>query len=68
MSSMDELVRSLGRIEGKLDGIDQRLESHGDRAEGIEKRIAAVEKKVWYGTGIAAGIGFLIAQFKGVFH
>jgi|EndMetStandDraft_7_1072992.scaffolds.fasta_scaffold1588735_1 hypothetical protein len=50
----DNIQRSLGAIEGKLDMlIDLHKES--------DKRLGAVEKKVWY----ASGIAFILAMIAG---
>jgi hypothetical protein len=48
-----ELQRALGRIEGKLDGILERLEGH-------DARIVRVEGKVHFWSGVYAAVsGFL---------
>jgi hypothetical protein len=54
----NELQRGLGRVEGKIDQVLERL-------EGQDKRINAVEKKVWYGSGIGAVLAFFAAHFLG---
>lgn len=51
-----EIQRSLGRIEGKLDGaLDVQSETI--------VRLSEVEKKLWYQSGIFAAAGALIAWF-----
>lgn len=53
---MDETdAHTLGRIEGKMDLVVDMLKE--DR-----KRISAVEKKVYWGSGLAVGLSFLAAK------
>jgi hypothetical protein len=52
--SLSQLHRDVGEINGKLDTLLEFYEE--DR-----KRLAAVEKKVWYGSGVAAVIGLMAA-------
>jgi hypothetical protein len=49
---MDEndIARSLGRVEGKVDLL---IALHTDTS----KRLASVEKRVWWATGAAAVVG-----------
>lgn len=56
-----EIQRALGRIEGRLDSIEQLL-------NGSEKRLSHVERKVWYGTGIAAAVALFISNLRAFFH
>lgn len=55
MDADNELARSLGRLEGKVDLILECV-----RANDV--RISAVEKKVWYASGSAAVLGALAAK------
>jgi hypothetical protein len=48
-------LMTLGRIEGKVDLIIDKLSGH-------DKRIAAVEKKVWYAGGVAAVLSVIAAK------
>ena len=34
---IDEIQRALGRIEGKLDGVIERLNNHEEQISGLEK-------------------------------
>jgi hypothetical protein len=52
MAAIDQLARDVGEINGKLDTLLKFYED--DR-----RRLTAVEKKVWWGSGVAAGIGLL---------
>jgi hypothetical protein len=51
-----DVIRSLARVETKVDMII-------DRFDKLEDRTAAVEKKVWYGSGIAAVLAFFATKF-----
>jgi hypothetical protein len=51
----DTINRALGRIEGKIDGIDERLKSGSHRMEKLEDRVTANENRVWRLVG-AAGV------------
>lgn len=54
----EELNRSVGRIEGKLDALL-------DQTKNFDKRISSVEKKVWYGSGIGAVLAFISTKLLG---
>lgn len=49
---MEELQRSVGRIEGKLDLLIERSEADG-------KRISALEKKHWWTMGASAVLAYV---------
>jgi len=49
--------RSLGNIEGKLDML---IGLH----QANDKRLAAVEKKVWYGSGIAFVLALIASKLQ----
>ena len=51
---MENLERSLGTIEGKLDML---IDLHKEN----DRRLGAVEKKIWY----ASGIAFVLAMIAG---
>ena len=54
----DDLQRAMGRVESKVDILL-------DRTEGYEKRIHAVEKKVWYASGVSAVLAFIATHILG---
>jgi hypothetical protein len=54
MSDLTEIHRSLGRIEGKLDGLVDRADKHID---DHEKRIGALEGSHRWFIGVATGAG-----------
>ncbi len=56
--SDDEMQRSMGRVESK---VDMLLE----RSSGYEKRLHAVEKKVWYASGLSAVLAYIATQILG---
>lgn len=54
------IQRTLGRIEGKLDGILATQTAHSLRANDVEKRVQAVETKLnWYSGAVAAFAGLI---------
>ncbi len=61
----DSIHRVLGRIEGKIDGIDGRLKAGGRRMEKLEDRVTANESRVWKmvgATGVLSAI--TVVAFK----
>jgi hypothetical protein len=65
--SDQELQRGLGRVEGKLDQVLQHLEAHfeddKERFASLDGRLAKVEKKVWYASGVGSLLGALLTLF-----
>lgn len=58
---LNNLERSMGRVEGKIDGvlihlekINGRLNKHGERLDGIEQETAKAK-------GVAAGISMVVS-------
>jgi hypothetical protein len=56
----DQLHQDVGEIKGKLDTLLEFYEE--DR-----KRLAAVERKVWYGSGVAAVLAVIASAVLGKF-
>jgi hypothetical protein len=54
----DELQRAMGRVESKVDILLERTAAY-------EKRIGAVEKKVWYASGASAVLAFIATHLIG---
>jgi hypothetical protein len=54
----DDLQRSLGRVESKVDMLLALSEAY-------EKRLHAVEKKVWYASGVSAVLAFIATHILG---
>jgi hypothetical protein len=54
----DQLHQDVGEIKGKLDTLLEFYEE--DR-----KRLAAVERKVWYGSGVAAVLAVIASTLLG---
>lgn len=57
----DELQRAMGRVEAKVDILLER--SIHD-----EKRITAIEKKVWWASGASAVLAFIATKLPGLSH
>ena len=68
MAAGNDIQRSLGRLEGKLDQLIGSMTHHVERDEelfaALEKRLGSVEKKIWYGSGIAAVGTFILAKIS----
>jgi hypothetical protein len=59
-----DLIRSLGRIEGRLDGIEARL----DRIEQLSERVSNLEQWLsWLKGGWAVLVAALAYMFKGIY-
>lgn len=59
----EEIHRALGRIEGQLQGIGERLDIHGSQLAGIDSRLGAVEKDAAAAggkRGVVAAVGIAI--------
>ena len=54
----DELQRSMGRVEAKVDLLLERSGTY-------DKRLSAVEKKVWYASGASAVVAFIATHLIG---
>jgi hypothetical protein len=68
-----EIQRSLGRVEGKLDQIITGMASHEsldkDRfadanieIQMLDKRVAGLERKVWYASGVVGVLVFALSH------
>jgi len=55
-----EVQRSLGRIEGKIDGIASRLDAKDKLDIERDRRIDSVQRRQWWLSGVAAAIGALL--------
>lgn len=51
----NEISRTLGRLEGKVDLLI-------DRFDKVDKRVEAVQRKQWYHTGVLAVLGVMAAK------
>lgn len=72
----EETQRAIGRIEGTLatntiiladirKDLIRHFEDDKETFSKIGERLGAVEKKVWYFSGIGAAIAFIAAKFTG---
>jgi hypothetical protein len=63
----DDIQRSLGRVEGKIDQLLDELGRHfaddTKQFQDIDNRLASVEKNVWYGSGVAAALTAIAGYF-----
>lgn len=68
MSADNELYRALGNIEGKLDTLISSYASTDRRLDASDKRLGAVEKRVWWASGASAAVTMFLTQFLGKPH
>jgi len=66
----DEVQRSLGRIEGKMDQALEWMERHEktdtDRFSVLDRRLGSVEKKTWAAGGIISlVVAYLTTKLSG---
>lgn len=54
----DDIQRSLGQIEAKVDILLSRTDAY-------DKRIGAVEKRVWWASGASAVLAFIATHLIG---
>lgn len=54
----DELQRAMGRVEAKVDLLIERTGAY-------DKRISAVEKRVWWASGASAVLAFIATHLLG---
>lgn len=59
----DDLNRSIGRLEGKVDSLIMQLTEHIKKDEVSWDRVTKLEKKVMYAAGIVATITFFITAW-----
>jgi phage shock protein A len=59
---MEEMQRSLGRIESNVKFLVDRAKKQEEDADKLEERIRKVEKKVNYAAGVIAAGGMSIAS------
>lgn len=65
----EEIHRALGRIEGQLQGIGERLESHGDQLTAIDGRLRNTETAAAHAGGRAGvltsvGVALMIESLR----
>lgn len=65
MDALQEILLSLGRIQGAVDAIARQQEELSDRLDNLDRRLRAVElKAVFWGitssSGVMAAVHYLI--------
>ena len=60
MKTQDQIIKALGNIEGKIDGINKRLDLMNGSLGKHETRINDNEHKIDIATGKATAIGALL--------
>lgn len=60
MSEDNNVQRTLGRIEGKLDALAISMTAHSSqddvRFHSIEKKLEALQQSRWFNSGVAAAV------------
>lgn len=64
---MNEVHRSLGRLEGKLDSLALLLQDHVIKDEAAWGRVGRIEKKIWWTNGVVATIVFFMTTSASAF-
>lgn len=61
-----ELIRSIGRLEGKVDEMKGFMEKvitkHEERLDHLDKRVGSLKNKWAFAAGISAVITFMVAH------
>ena len=66
---LHEISRLLGNIEGKIDGINQRLDSQSSSINGIQDHLHEVDKRTvrhgaYAGLGVSIGVNVIAASIR----
>lgn len=64
MENLDSIHRALGRIEGKLDGIHDRINQQDAKITSQASRLDSLHTRVNYGLGAIGAVSFILAFFK----
>lgn len=59
---METNDRDLGRVEGKLDMVLDRLKAIDERHAALEPRVGKLEGKLLYFSGAAVSLAFLLGK------
>jgi hypothetical protein len=64
----NEVMRALGRIEGKLEGVQKQLTETHTVAMGLSERVSRIERwQAWLKGAWAIGAAGFLAILKGVY-
>ena len=66
MEGENELIRALGRMEGKMDALITAHAATNARVDKQDERLSGVERKQWYHSGIVAAGVFALSHFTGI--
>ena len=64
MMSTNDIQRSLGRIEGKLDAIHEDISEIKDKLKSHDSRIRAIEKRNVFLSSITAGFTTILLDLR----
>jgi hypothetical protein len=60
MTSQDDLLLAIGRLEGKVDSILATMRMHHEELENLDQRVRSLESGRSYVLGIACVLSFLV--------
>lgn len=63
LTTLLDLKRDVGRLEGKFDGVSATLVSHIEEDQALEKRVGKVENRNSRTTGMAVAAGAIASTF-----
>jgi hypothetical protein len=61
MTTQDDLLLAIGRLEGKVDSILSAMSVHQDQIESLDDRVRSLEGGRSYVLGAACVLSFLVA-------
>ena len=63
MSTQDDLLLAIGRLEGKVDSVLATMNRHGEELERLDHRIRRLEQSKSWILGAAAVVGAISSFF-----
>ena len=67
MSTQDDLLLAIGRLEGKVDSVLATMNRHGEELERLDHRIRRLEQSKSWMLGAAAVVGAVSSFFLNTF-
>ena len=66
---MDELVRAVGRLEGKVDSVQDSVKKNGLKIDALDGRLQNVERKTAIGASVisaavSTGVALIAAKMR----
>ena len=67
MTSSDDILLAIGRLEGKVDSILATMSHHGEELEKLDRRLRKLEQSKSWMLGAAAAVGAASSYFLNLF-